>query len=159
MIHLLWSCSLTKGLEENELLLTDVNTQGINKSNAEAIKALIQQKPNTKIPLLNISPGVMLYNLGHAFYDSSKLAEKQYQTKQELQKTSEKIRQGSTSGKVEKKYNKLNSKISNLEKKLEYGNWFMRTGNPKVILDSSKTATSRQQISIYLQNNGFLMPQ
>lgn len=155
MIHLLWSCSLTKGLEENELLLTDVNTQGINKSNAEAIKALIQQKPNTKIPLLNISPGVMLYNLGHAFYDSSKLAEKQYQTKQELRKISEKIRQGSTSGKVEKKYNKLNSKISNLEKKLEYGNWFMRTGNPKVILDSSKTATSRQQISIYLQNNGF----
>ncbi|WP_339717405.1 BamA/TamA family outer membrane protein [Cyclobacterium amurskyense] len=155
MIHLLWSCSLTKGLEENELLLTDVNTQGINKSNAEAIKALIQQKPNTKIPLLNISPGVMLYNLGHAFYDSSKLAEKQYQTKKELRKTSEKIRQGSTSGKVEKKYNKLNSKISNLEKKLEYGNWFMRTGNPKVILDSSKTATSRQQISIYLQNNGF----
>ncbi|WP_339903069.1 BamA/TamA family outer membrane protein [uncultured Cyclobacterium sp.] len=155
LIHLLWSCSLTRGLQEGELLLTDVSTQGVVKSDGEAIKNLIQQKPNTRIPLINISPGVMVYNLGNALYDSSKIAKKILEAEQSIQSSAEKIRQGNTSTKVEKRYNKLNNKINGLEKKLEYGNWFMRTGNPKVILDSIKTAVSAQQIAIYLQNNGF----
>ena len=155
LIHLMWSCSLTKGLENNELLLTDIDIQGVNKSDAEAVKNLIQQKPNTRIPILNISPGVMVYNLGNALYDSSKLAEKHLQTKKEIQELSEKIRQENSSGKIERRYKKLSNKISSLEKKLDFGNWFMRTGNPKVILDSAKTASSKQQISIYLQNNSF----
>jgi hypothetical protein len=151
----MWSCSLTKGLENNELLLTDIDIQGVNKSDAEAVKNLIQQKPNTRIPILNISPGVMVYNLGNALYDSSKLAEKHQQTKKEIQELSEKIRQENSSGKIERRYKKLSNKVSSLEKKLDFGNWFMRTGNPKVILDSAKTASSKQQISIYLQNNSF----
>jgi hypothetical protein len=151
----MWSCSLTKGLESNELLLTDIDIQGVNKSDAEAVKNLIQQKPNTRIPILNISPGVMVYNLGNALYDSSKLAEKHQQTKKEIQELSEKIRQENSSGKIERRYKKLSNKISSLEKKLDFGNWFMRTGNPKVILDSAKTTSSKQQISIYLQNNSF----
>lgn len=152
---MLWSCSLTKGLQEDELLLTELSTQGINESDGEAIKSLIQQKPNTRIPLINISPGVMVYNLGNAFYDSSRVAKKLKQTEELLQTPAEKIRQGNPSKKIEKRYDKLSNKINGLEKKLEYGNWFMRTGNAKVVLDSIKTFTSQQQIAIYLQNNGF----
>ena len=118
LIHLLWSCSLTRGLHEDEFLLTDVSTQGIDKSDGEAIKNLIQQKPNTRIPLINISPGVMVYNLGNALYDSSKIANKLQEAQQSLQSSAEKIKQGNTSTKVEKRYNKLNNKINGLEKKL-----------------------------------------
>jgi hypothetical protein len=155
LILLMWSCSLTKGLKNNELLLTDINLQGVKNSDTEAIKNLIQQKPNTRIPLLNISPGVIVYNLGNALYDSSKLAEKHQKTKEEIQDLSQKIRQENTPGKIERRYKKLNNELISLEKKLNFGNWFMRTGNPKVILDSAKTASSSQQIYIYLQNNGF----
>ncbi|WP_163378283.1 BamA/TamA family outer membrane protein [Cyclobacterium sp. SYSU L10401] len=155
LILLLWSCSLTRGLKQNELLLYDVQTEGIEKSDADAIRSLIQQKPNTRIPVLNLSPGVMVYHLGTAFYDSSKLSSRLEQTQVEARELSQLINEGNSSRKVEKRYRKLESSISNLERKLDYGNWFMRTGNAKVILDSAKVASSRQQINVYLQNNGF----
>nr|WP_073094646.1 BamA/TamA family outer membrane protein [Cyclobacterium lianum] len=146
---------MTRGLKPNELLLHKVDAEGIEKSDAEALRNLIQQKPNTRIPVLNLSPGVMVYQLGTAFYDSLRLNSRLRQTRQEERELAALIEEGNSSGKVEKRYRKLASKIDNLQRKLEYGNWFMRTGNAKVILDSAKVAASRQQMNIYLQNNGF----
>ncbi|NHE55697.1 translocation and assembly module lipoprotein TamL [Cyclobacterium plantarum] len=155
LILSLWGCSLTRGLKHDELLLYNINTEGIEKSDAEALKNLIQQKPNTRIPVFNLSPGVLVYDMGTAFYDSTKLASRLEQKRQEARELSTLINEGNSSGKIEKRYRKLEGSINNLERKLEYGNWFMRTGNAKVILDSTKLASSRQQMTVYLQNNGF----
>lgn len=155
LILSLWSCSLTRELPSNELLLFEVDTEGIRESDAEALRSLIRQKPNTRIPLINLSPGVLVHSLGKRFYDSARLAENIRESKQEATELSETISRGNASRKIEKRYRKLNSMVNSLERKLEYGNWFMRTGNPRVILDSSETAISRQQMLLYLQNNGF----
>ncbi|SEJ45300.1 Surface antigen [Cyclobacterium xiamenense] len=155
LILSLWSCSLTRELPPGALLLYEVDTEGIRESDAENLRNLIRQKPNTRVPLLNLSPGVLLHSLGRGFYDSARVAQKLRQSQQEAESLSELISEGSSSRKIEKRYRKVNNRADALERKLEYGNWFMRTGNARVLLDSAETAISQQQMLLYLQNNGY----
>lgn len=149
------SCSLTKGLKDNEYLVYDVETTGIKQSNAEALKSLIVQKPNVRIPLTDFSPGVFIYNLGLITYDSTKLAHRKKELEEEKGLVEQRLNAYPGDRKLEKKYIKINSNLETLQKKLEYGNWFMRTGNPKTIYDSSKTYESQKQMQSYLANQGF----
>jgi outer membrane protein insertion porin family len=146
---------MTRSLREGQYLVFDVETRGINESNAETIRGNIQQKPNTRIPLLNISPGVILYKIGQVPYDSSGIAERLSTWEKEKQAIDTQIEAQGDSPKLNRRLGKVVSHISRLERKLEYGNWFMRTGNPLVIYDSMKTEESRRQILAYLVNYGF----
>ncbi|MFC4874600.1 BamA/TamA family outer membrane protein [Negadavirga shengliensis] len=154
-ILLLSGCSLTRGLKDGEYLLYEVNIKGVDRSNNESVRNLIQQKPNTRIPILNVSPGVLIYDIGKLTYDSVRIADR----KTELEKEREQLVQLITGEKATKRhtkrYDKIVSQINTLERKLEYGNWFMRTGNPKTIYDSVQTLESERQIRFYLMNNGF----
>ncbi|WP_449421223.1 translocation and assembly module lipoprotein TamL [Pleomorphovibrio marinus] len=154
-ILFLGSCSMTRSLREGQYLVYDVDTQGIQESDAEVIRSNIQQKPNTRIPLLNISPGVILYKIGEISYDSTRLAERMESWESEKQTIENQIETRGESGKLNRRLGKVVSQISRLERKLEYGNWFMRTGNPLVLFDSSKTEESKRQILAYLVNHGF----
>ena len=149
------SCSLTKGLKEDEFLVYDVEVNGVKNSGAEDIKNLIVQKPNTRIPLTNFSVGVFIYNIGLLTYDSMKLAERKIAFEEERELLEISLNQNPDQRKLEKRYTKVNSQLATLEKKLNYGNWFMRTGNPRILYDSSKTYESQVQITSYLANNGF----
>lgn len=159
LILLLSGCSITKGVKEGQYAVFDTDVRGIKKSDPDAIRNLISQKPNTRIPIFNISPGVLLYEFGELSYDSSKLAERKREWENEGKRLQEQLEGQENNRKVTRKltkrYNKVNSNITALDKKLEYGNWFMRTGNPLVIYDSIKTAESKRQIEAYLANNGF----
>ncbi|MEX2512395.1 MAG: BamA/TamA family outer membrane protein [Cyclobacteriaceae bacterium] len=152
---MLCGCSLTRGLKEGEHLLYDIDTKGIEKSNTEAIRNLIQQKPNTRIPILNFSPGVMVFEFGKALYDSSKLLSNKQALQTEKTAILKNLNEDNPSRKQSKRLDKIDARIASLDKKLEYGNWFMRTGNSKVLYDSVETEISRQQIFYYLQNHGF----
>ncbi|RZS97625.1 BamA/TamA family outer membrane protein [Cecembia calidifontis] len=153
---LISSCSLTKGLKEGEYLLYDIDVHGNKLTNKNDLLSLARQDPNTRIPLLNTSIGVSLYRFGEWTYDSLKPLEKKARYEQErlellrLETTSEGL-----SKKQQKRLNKVNNILSSLNKKIEFGNFFMRTGNPRVILDSAKTEESRRQMANFLLNNGF----
>jgi len=149
------SCSLTKGLKEDEFLVYEVEVKGVKNSDAEDIKNLIAQKPNTRIPLTNFSIGVFIYNIGLLTYDSVKIAERKGTFEEEQQLLELSLNQNPDQRKLQKRYSKVTSQVATLEKKLNYGNWFMRTGNPRVLYDSSKTYESQAQISSYLANHGF----
>lgn len=131
-----------------------MNITGIETSDSDAIKDLIQQKPNTKIPLFNFSPGVFLYQFGQLSYDKDRLIRKKEAWEQERKDLQSQIEQ-SKNRKSIRRYNKVVSNLATLDKKITYGNWFMRTGNPRIIYDSLKTAESVRQIEFYLKNNGF----
>ncbi|MEX2592505.1 MAG: BamA/TamA family outer membrane protein [Anditalea sp.] len=152
---MLSSCSLTKGLKDNEYLVYDVETTGIKKSDAEVLRNLIVQKPNTRIPLTNFSVGVFIYNIGLITYDSTRLAQRKKEFEEEKQQLEQRLNQSPDQRRLEKRYGKVNSQLETLEKKLIYGNWFMRTGNPKILYDSSKTYESQKQMNSYLANHGF----
>jgi hypothetical protein len=49
----------------------------------------------------------------------------------------------------------LKIKLESLDKKIEYGNTLMRTGNPVVILDSNLVEKSSKNMKGYLVNHGF----
>ncbi|MDN3671000.1 BamA/TamA family outer membrane protein [Echinicola jeungdonensis] len=151
---LLSSCSLTKGLKEGEHLVYEVEVTGVEQNNEDDIKELITQTPNTRVPLFNFSPGVFIYNLGKIGYDSLRLAQKKDEIQNQLQEVQAKLEEDPQKNKWYRKFNRLNSRIEGLNKKLEYGNWFMRTGNPNVIYDSVKTYQSQEQIQFYLENHG-----
>lgn len=154
-LFFLSSCSLTKGLKENEYLVYDVEVEGVKKSNSEEIKNLIVQKPNTRIPFTNFSVGVFIYNIGLLTYDSAKLAERKVNYEQEKELLELSLNEDPDQRRLEKRYAKVNSQLATLDRKLNYGNWFMRTGNPVILYDSSKTYESQLQISSYLANHGF----
>nr|WP_194774542.1 BamA/TamA family outer membrane protein [Pararhodonellum marinum] len=148
-------CSLTKGLNEDQYLVYDVNMEGVEKSNREGVRNLIIQKPNTRIPVINFSIGTFIYNIGESVYDSLKLAKRLEEYKSEKDGLGQSIDQSPNSKKLRRRITKVESKIEDLNKKLEYGNWAMRTGNPKVIYDSLKTIESENQIEFYLRNQGY----
>jgi outer membrane protein insertion porin family len=148
-------CSVTKGLKENRYVVFETEVKGTKKSDSEALRNLISQKPNTRIPLLNFSLGVFFYQLGELTYDSTRLAAKKKEWQTDANTLQKHLEKDPTNRKATKRYNKATSSVASVTKKLEYGNWFMRTGNPLVIYDSIKTRESGNQMQAYLINNGF----
>ncbi|WP_373496908.1 BamA/TamA family outer membrane protein [Aquiflexum sp.] len=148
-------CSLTKGLKEGQYLVYDVKLAGVKKSDKSSLQNLIRQNPNTRIPLLNTSVGVSLYRFGEWTFDSTKHINRKEKLEEE-RKSLIKIDEENKLDRIQaKRLNKLNTNITAIEKKLEFGNFFMRTGNPRVIYDSAITEDSRRQMEFYLFNNGF----
>lgn len=147
---------MTKGLKEGEYLLYDVEIKGAKRVLKSDLQDLVRQSPNTRIPLLNTSVGVSIYRFGEWTFDRSKVLAKIKDYEEEKEKLLLKESEVDELGKADRKrLNRINSNLSSLERKLEYGNFFMRTGNPRVIYDSSKTEESSRQITFFLYNNGY----
>lgn len=126
---------------------------GINQADAEALQQLLEQEPNTRI--LGISPGVLLYRLGSQFYDSSKVATKRQKVADRLNSLQLNKEEQSNELTYKRKGENLKLKLEGLDKKIEYGNTLMRTGNPVVILDSNLVEKSSKNMKGYLINHGF----
>lgn len=144
---------MTKDLNEGQYAVFENEIKGIEKSNREALYGLVEQEPNTRF--LGRSIGVSIYRVGERFFDSSLVASKLEEVSEELVDTRQALDTLPDDRKLRKKADKFNSRIVSLEKKLEFGNTLMRTGNPVVILDSTKTETTVENLKRYLANNGF----
>jgi outer membrane protein insertion porin family len=71
---------LTKGLKEGEYLVYNVDVKGVKQSDKSAISDLVQQTPNTRIPLLNTSVGISIYRFGEWIYDSTRHINKNWKS-------------------------------------------------------------------------------
>jgi outer membrane protein insertion porin family len=140
-------------LGEEDYVVYDNELVGLSLSDPEALQQLIEQEPNTRI--LGGSFGVMLYRIGNQFYDSSKVAAKRKKVIDELEnlQSYDETQQGELSYKRKVENSKI--KLEGLDKKIEYGNALMRTGNPVVLLDSSLVEKSSKNMKGYLVNHGF----
>lgn len=150
------ACSLTKNLSEEEYVLENNRLEGVEKADNLEIESLFLQEPNTKIPLTNSSLGVSIYRFGRLFYDSAKVNDKLEAKQAELEEIRARLNEAEGNRKLLKKRDKVQTKIQDLEKMLEYGNFLMRTGNPVTILDSAETKKTVTEIDNYLYNKGFL---
>jgi outer membrane protein insertion porin family len=146
---------LTKGLKESEYLLYSVEIKGNDKTGKSELLDVVKQTPNTRIPLLNTSIGISVYRFGEWTFDSMKHVKKKEEYLAERDKLIQKEEAQNLNKKEKKRLIKLNNNLTSLEKTLEYGNFFMRTGNPRVIFDSLSTIESSKQITFYLFNNGY----
>ena len=134
-------------------MVYDNELVGLDKADAEALQQLLEQEPNTRI--LGGSFGVMLYQIGNQFYDSSKVATKRTKVVDELNALQLDNEVQSNELSYKRKVENLKIKLESLDKNLEYGNALMRTGNPVVLLDSSLVEKSRKNMKGYLINHGF----
>ena len=144
---------MTRNLGEEDYVVYDNELVGLSLADPEALQQLIEQEPNTRI--LGGSFGVMLYRIGNQFYDSSKVAAKRKKVIDELEslQSYDEAQQGELSYKRKVENSKI--KLEGLDKKIEYGNALMRTGNPVVLLDSSLVEKSSKNMKGYLVNHGF----
>jgi hypothetical protein len=140
-------------LGEDDYVVYDNELVGLTLADPEALQQLIEQEPNTRI--LGGSFGVMLYRIGDQFYDSNIVAGKRKKVLDELEtlQSNNEDQQGELSYK--RKVENLKIKLEGLDKKIEYGNALMRTGNPVVLLDSSLVEKSSKNMKGYLVNHGF----
>ncbi|WP_228692570.1 BamA/TamA family outer membrane protein [Lunatimonas sp.] len=146
---------MTKGLKENQFVVFNAEVKGVENSDPDALRNLVSQKPNTRIPIFNFSPGVFLFRIGELTYDSAQLAKRKIAWREEAVLLESQLEKDAANRKFSRRYAKVTSQIAALDKKLEYGNWFMRTGNPVIVYDSLKTLESQRQMKAYLINNGF----
>ena len=144
---------MTRNLGPNQFVVYENTISGTDKVSKEALFELFDQESNTR--LLGISAGVLIYNLGENFYDREKTSTSLQENRSELESLNSALDTLGESPKLEKKIYKLSTKIQSLEKKLEYGNGLMRTGNPLVILDSTLTQKTVNNMKGYLVNHGF----
>jgi hypothetical protein len=140
-------------LEEGTYVVYDNELVGVNQADADALTLLLEQEPNTRF--LGTSVGVMLYRFGNQFYDSSKVASKRKVTSDQLIALQSTKDSAGNELIYKRKEEKLKLRLEGLDKKLEYGNTLMRTGNPVVLLDSSLVEKSRKNMMGYLINHGF----
>lgn len=134
-------------------MVYDNELVGIKLVDPDALTQLLEQEPNTRF--LGTSLGVMLYRFGNQFYDSSKVASKRKVTSEQLLALQSIKDSVGTELRYKRKEEKLKLRLESLDKKLEFGNTLMRTGNPVVLLDSSLVEKSRKNMKGYLINHGF----
>jgi hypothetical protein len=140
-------------LEEGSYVVYDNELVGVKQADADALTLLLEQEPNTRF--LGTSLGVMLYRFGNQFYDSSKVADKRKETNDRLISLQSTRDSAGNELIYKRKEEKLKLRLEGLDKKLEYGNTLMRTGNPVVLLDSTLVEKSRKNMKGYLINHGF----
>ncbi len=144
---------MTRNLEEGSYVVYDNELVGVKQADADALTLLLEQEPNTRF--LGTSLGVMLYRFGNQFYDSSKVADKRKETNDRLISLQSTRDSAGNELIYKRKEEKLKLRLEGLDKKLEYGNTLMRTGNPVVLLDSTLVEKSRKNMKGYLINHGF----
>lgn len=149
------ACSLTKKVPEGKYVLYENELAGVQLADKEGLTDLYRQEPNTRLPIFQSSLGVSIYRIGDSFYDSSQVQSKLKETIQAKNDLSSKMDSLGRSNKLVRRIDKKEAKIERLKEKAEFGNLFMRTGNPVTILDSAKLKETATQQENYLINHGF----
>ena len=148
------ACSPFKLLKPGQRLLSSVEISGVKKqADKDALANLVQQKPNTQLPL----PKLAIYQLGVKFYDSAKLRSKL----RDIQSTYAAKMQaaGTDSVKLGKLITQRERKAKRKQLALDKGNAIMRLGEPPAIYDTALTARTVQQMTTYLHTHGFFRAQ
>lgn len=141
---IIWSCNTTKKVQDGDYLLTKnkfVITDKENKKNINSdFKSHVKQKPNAKV--LGFPLRLQMYNMTDPKFDTVFEIYYSYPESRQNKKTLDSLF------------------IANgLEEYVGQSKWFQRflfsKGEPPVILDTSQTEFSANNIEIYLQDRGF----
>lgn len=148
------ACSPFKLLQPNQRLLSRVEITGVKKpADQAALETLVQQHPNTQLPL----PKLAVYQLGVKFYDSVKLRSKL----RDIQTSyAARMQAASTdSAKLGQLLTQRERKAKRKQLALDKGNAIMRLGEPPAVYDTALTQRTVQQMTTYLHTHGFFRGQ
>lgn len=146
-------CLGTRYLHDNEYLLYSQKIKGNKITSKENLEEFYKQKPNKRIPILNVSPYVYFYQWGLHAYNVDKLQEKKSHVSEKYDKKIRKIEDKPE--KVEKLEDKKQKKLDKIDKTINEGNFLMRLGEPLAIFDTTLARATLEQITTYLNTRGF----
>ena len=142
IIGFITSCNSVKHVPDGEHLLTKTSiTVDDKKVDKEIINNLIYQKPNVRIPLINVPLRLYIYNTARQNLDSI--------LKAKLEKNPKKTERSRRflSRKQHDKY---------IEAKLDFNKWIKRTGEAPTIVDDTLSKKSSNRLALYYRDNGWI---
>ncbi len=152
-LYVLYGCTGTRHLKEDEKLLLRQKIVGNNSIEKEELEELYLQETNSKVLLLPISLNVAMYSIGKLFYDTASL---QQAKEKKIRKYDRKISKKEKEGKsVEKLQAKKEKKVNKKRRAIEEGNQFMRLGEPPTVLDSNLVHQATFRMERYMETKGF----
>ena len=146
-------CTGVRHLEDGEKLLYKQSIVGVEKADKDALLEQITLTPNTRIPIFG-PLGAAIYETGEDNLDTAQVrqARRDY-----IDKIDKKIEERSTKGKRTTKLEaNKRRRLERFQNKLRNGNFFMRTGTPLAVYDSTAIKISRDRIETELNYRGFL---
>lgn len=162
---LLFRCSSTRFLKENEYILYENVLKNAPKEEADALSEQFKQKSNRRV--LGSLLYVKIYNMGKVIYDTTEirteinLINRHFGRKTDSTRLNEKFKHTPRGERKKAKYlakieKKKVRKLSSRFEALEKGNFLMRSaGEPPVIYDSSLTERTRTNFHRYLLTKGY----
>ena len=149
---ILFGCSISKNLKENQYLLQKETIINNDKISRESLRTLYKASPNSKV--LGAMPYLSIYFIGERHFDTSKVMRC---IRKVEQKYEHKIGEKKDSLKKEKLTKKLQRKLKHYNNELIKGNWLMRVpGEAPVLFDTSYIYETATQMTLYLHKHGFL---
>jgi hypothetical protein len=144
-------CSPLRLLQPKQRLLTKVvvQSEGLTTAQQERMLTLVQQKPNRTIPI----PKLAVYQLGHSFYDSTRIERKIGTIKQKY--ADQLASAQSDSARSGKLLARRDRRLARKRTALEKGNAIMRLGEPPVIYDPTLSQRTVEQLTTYLRSQGY----
>lgn len=135
------SCNAVKGLEENQLLLTENRVVIDNKyTKNEAVYSLLSQRPNPSIPIFGIPLGLHIYNIAEEKPDSTFKAWLKRKPNREKRLNN---------WLSKKQVNGLNTS------KVKINEWIRKNGSAPVVIDEKRAEKSLKQLKKYFYTQGW----
>ncbi len=155
MVMLLWACSPTKYVQDDEYLLDEnvielaedstLFSLNLNRNvTADDLYPIIKQKPNRR--LLGVRFHLRMYSLSNQKRIDRRRAHHDEKAAQKNLKIDQKNEKRKAKGKPLHQY---------MEPKTTFGEGLRNSGEPPAILDSNKIVKSAKQIENYLTNKGY----
>ena len=165
------SCVNTRWLKSKEFLLYQQNITGNKEVNTDELEVLYKQLPNRKVPIIGSTLYLYFHLLGREFYFKDKI--KADSTRIELKYSTVKLNFRKDhqinfnnndsllfSHNDSLAYNKLEQKrqkkMAKINRKLNNGNFFMRTiGEAPSLFDTNNVMNTVNQMHLYLNSKGY----
>ncbi|MFC2125514.1 BamA/TamA family outer membrane protein [Bacteroidota bacterium] len=146
-------CLGLRQLEDDQILLYRQKISGNKDFSKEKLEEFYRQKPNKRIPLIQVAPYVYFYHWGQNAYNAEKYQAEKVKIEEKYdRKISSKGNKPEKIANLERKKQKKKSKVDN---KIEEGNLLMRWGEPISVYDSSLRDETIIQLSTYMKTKGF----
>ena len=150
LLTALAACSPFRLLAPKQKLLSRVEVLGqATQAEQDRLLTLVQQEPNSRFPL----PKLAIYQLGYTFYSREKLLKNQQKIRDDYTQAAAKT--GTDSARLGKLLARRERRLTRKQLALDKGNAIMRMGEAPVIYDTTLTRRTVEQMTIYLQSQGY----
>lgn len=147
-------CVSSDKLQKNQYLLYSQTVRGNRTIPSVDLEALIPQRPNRRILRLPITPSLWFYQLGARTFDRAAAQRALDAKRKEYEQF---VAASDSTQSYRKQLKRYNRQLGRLRRRVEEGNWAMRSlGEPPAYYYETDAKENAQKMQRYLYNKGFL---